>query len=149
MIVVKGACLEKVLDLFGLVAVALATDALDFLHLPGATSGLNVLEMHHGVLAEINDGAQKVVEAFEALEGFENVNERQGAQLLRVLARHLHHNLQVLAHVDGQHFAQALDGLFDRQAAEKSNDPFGVEQVRVDNGALNVVNVRIMFQRLM
>lgn len=46
---------EEVLDLLGIVIVALATDALDFANLTGTGSSLDVLEVNLGVGAEVDD----------------------------------------------------------------------------------------------
>jgi hypothetical protein len=54
--------LEEVLDLLRVVVVALSTDPLNFTNLASASSGLDVLEVHLGILAEVNDGAKVIVE---------------------------------------------------------------------------------------
>ena len=54
--------LEEVLDLLRVVEVALAADALDFADLASASGGLNVLEVHLRVLAEVDNRAEIVVE---------------------------------------------------------------------------------------
>lgn len=59
----KLGLLEEVLDLLGVVEVALADDALDLPDLAGARRGLDVLEVHLGVLADVDDRAEVVVES--------------------------------------------------------------------------------------
>lgn len=55
--------LEEVLDLLGVVKVALANDALDLADLTGPRGGLDVLEVNLRVLAEVDDRAEVVVES--------------------------------------------------------------------------------------
>ena len=52
--------LEEVLDALGVVAVALTTDALHLFDLAGLTRGLDVLEVHLCVLAEVHNGSKEV-----------------------------------------------------------------------------------------
>jgi hypothetical protein len=52
--------LQKVFHAFSIVAIALSTNAFHFLDLTGLASRLNVLEMHIWVLAEVDNGAEKV-----------------------------------------------------------------------------------------
>lgn len=59
--------LEEVFHTLGVVAVRFTADALDLLDLSSFASGLDVLEMNLGVLAEVNNRAQKVEQSFEAL----------------------------------------------------------------------------------
>lgn len=54
--------LEEVFDFLGVIEVALATDALDLADLSGASGGLDVLEVDFGVLAQVDDRAEVVVE---------------------------------------------------------------------------------------
>lgn len=54
---------EEVLDLFGVVVLRLAADAFDFADLTGSRCRLNVFEVDLGVLAEVDDRAEIVVEA--------------------------------------------------------------------------------------
>jgi len=47
--------LEEVLDSFWVVAAALATDPLDFLHLTRLARRLDVLEVNLGILTEVHN----------------------------------------------------------------------------------------------
>ncbi len=53
--------LEEILDLLGVVIVALATDTLDLPDLTSSGSGLNVLEVNLRISAEIDDGTEVIV----------------------------------------------------------------------------------------
>ena len=61
--------LEEVLDTLGVVAVALAADALHLLDLARLAGRLDVLEVDLGVLAEVHDGAQEIEQACGASKG--------------------------------------------------------------------------------
>ena len=63
--------LEEILDLLGIVVVALPTDAFDFRELATATGCLNVFEVDILILAEIDNAAEVVIQSFETLELFE------------------------------------------------------------------------------
>ena len=59
--------LEEVLDFLRIVEIALSANALDFPDLPCAGCGLDILEMHLWVLAEVDNRAEVVVETFSAI----------------------------------------------------------------------------------
>ena len=59
---------KEVLNFLWVVEVALATDTFDFPDLACSRSSLDVLEMNLGVLAEVDDGAQIVVESYDRNE---------------------------------------------------------------------------------
>lgn len=61
--------LEEVLDLLRVVEVALAHDTLHLADLAGPGGGLDVLEVHLGVLAQVHDRAEVVVETCERSSG--------------------------------------------------------------------------------
>ena len=67
------------------------------------------------LLAEVDDGAQKVEESLEALEGLEEVNEVLRGELLVVLGGDLDADLQVLADVGLHHGLDALQGVVHRE----------------------------------
>ncbi|KAH9391644.1 1,2-dihydroxy-3-keto-5-methylthiopentene dioxygenase [Tyrophagus putrescentiae] len=123
---------KEVLHPFGVVAVALAADALHLLDLAGLAGRFNVLEVHVRVLAVVDDRAKKVEEALVALEGLKELNQRVGGQLLVVLPRHLHADLQVLANVVGEHRLEALQRVLRRERAKVVDQPLLVEE-RAEN----------------
>lgn len=57
----KLGLLEKVLDLLGVVEIALSANALDLTDLSSTSSGLNILEVDFGVLAEVDDRTEIIV----------------------------------------------------------------------------------------
>lgn len=57
--------LEEVLDFLWVVEVALAADALDFADLPSARRCLNVLEVNFGILTQVDDRTEVVVQALD------------------------------------------------------------------------------------
>ena len=59
----EAAHLEEVLDALRVVAVALATDPLHLLDLARLARRLDVLEVHVGVLAVVDDRAEEVEQA--------------------------------------------------------------------------------------
>lgn len=60
----KLGLLEKVLDLLGVVEIALSANALDLTDLSSTSSGLNILEVDFGVLAEVDDRTEIIVKAY-------------------------------------------------------------------------------------
>ncbi|KAI3480029.1 hypothetical protein L1887_57805 [Cichorium endivia] len=144
---VRELCLlEEVLDLFGVVVVGLAADALDLADLTGAGGGLDVLEVHLGVGGEVDDGAEVVVEALERLEGLEHLDELDGAEEVRVLCGDLDDHLEVLADVDLEHLAQALERLFHGELAKVGDEPVWLEEVGVYDDALDVCVVLVVLE---
>ena len=138
--------LEEVLDALGVEAVALAAYALDLLDLARLARRLYVLEVHVGLLAEVDYGAEEVEEALVALERLEYVDERLRGQLLVILDGDLHAYLQVLTDVRLEHGLEALERVLDAQRAEVVDEPLGVEQVGVHHRALDVVHVRVVLE---
>ena len=63
--------LEEVLDPFGIIAVAFPANTLDLFDLARLAGGLDVLEMHVAVLAEVHDASKEVEQTCE--QGCENV----------------------------------------------------------------------------
>ena len=107
---------------------------------------LNVLEMDFWFLTEIHNGAQKVKESLEALELLEKFNQGYGCQLLMILGGDLYHHLQVLPDVGCQHGLQALHGVLNAEGAKEVDQPFGFQQMRMNDGPLDVIKVRVVFQ---
>lgn len=60
--------LKEVLDALSVVAIGLATDTFHFLDLSSLASSLDILEVNLGVLAEVDDRAQKVEQTLKALQ---------------------------------------------------------------------------------
>ena len=81
--------LQEVLDALGVVHVALPADALHLLDLRRLARGFNVLEVHLGLLAEVDDRSEEVEQALIALERLEQLDQCRGRQLLVVLGCHL------------------------------------------------------------
>ena len=115
--------LEKVLDLLRVVEVALSAEAFDFSDLTSSGCGLDVLEVHLGILAEVDDRAKVVVKTFEALERLEHLDQVDGAEDVGVLGRDLDNDLQVLAHVDAKHLVHAGERLLLGEATEVVDEP--------------------------
>ena len=64
-----------------------------------------------------------------------------------VLGGHLDAHLQVLPDVRLQHRLQALHAVLPREGPEEVDEPVGVEEVGVDHGALDVVEVGVVLER--
>ena len=92
--------LQEVLHALRVEAVALAADALHLFDLARLARRLDVLEVDVGLLAEVDDGAQKVEQALVALERLEDVDECLGGQLLVVLDRDLNAHLNKLKRLE-------------------------------------------------
>ena len=58
----KFGFLEEVFDLLRVVEVALSTNALNLTNLAGARGGLNVLEVYLGILAQVDNRAEVVIQ---------------------------------------------------------------------------------------
>mmetsp|Transcript_8175 Transcript_8175/g.16155 ORF Transcript_8175/g.16155 Transcript_8175/m.16155 type:complete len:272 (+) Transcript_8175:3019-3834(+) len=67
--------------------------------------------------------------------------------MLRVLARHLHDELQILAHVGAQQVVQALDGVLRVERAEKLDEELGLDHLGAHHDALEVVDVGVVLER--
>lgn len=72
--------LEKVLDTFRVVAVALSANPLDLLDLACLASSLDVLEVNFRILAKVHNGAQEVKQTCKTqIDSFRN--EAQASQV--------------------------------------------------------------------
>uniref|UniRef100_A0A8W7PT82 Uncharacterized protein n=1 Tax=Anopheles coluzzii TaxID=1518534 RepID=A0A8W7PT82_ANOCL len=138
--------LQEVLDALRIVAVRLAADALHLLDLVGLAGGLDVLEVHLRILAEVDDRAEEVEQSLVALEALEQVDQRLRRQLLVVLGRDLHADLQILTDVGRQHRLQTLERILHRERAEESHQPVAVQQLGVHDRPLNVVQVGVVLE---
>ena len=102
---------------------------------------------------------------FKALEGFKDLNESCGGELLMVLGRdfhthltektriiqphahtHTHRHLQVLSDVGLKHGTQTLHGILHRQRPKVVDQPVRVEHVCVHDRSFDVVDVRVVFE---
>lgn len=127
--------LKEILDLLWVVKVTFTTDSLDLSNLASTASGLNVLEMHLGVLTEIDDRSEIVIKTWgdaqclpqhdikrvitlKALVRLEKFDQLDGTKNIGILGGNLNNNLQVLPDIDSEHFLQRCHRLFCRQPAE-------------------------------
>ena len=158
--------LEEVLDLLGVVVVALPANALDLADLASACRGLDVLEVHLRVRGKVDNGAEIVIETLVRLERLEHLDQLDGTEDIRVLRRDLNDDLEVLTDVDPEHLLHASKRLLSREAAEVVHEPlecdvscpsctktcrrtyFDRERGRVNNDALDVCKVLIKLQSL-
>mmetsp|Transcript_25740 Transcript_25740/g.76640 ORF Transcript_25740/g.76640 Transcript_25740/m.76640 type:complete len:1065 (+) Transcript_25740:1273-4467(+) len=128
---------EEVLDDEGVVAGALAADALDLLHVADPAGGLDVLEVHVLVGAVRQNRTEEVEVALVGSEGLEHLGDLQGADLLVVLDPHLDHHVEVLA-VVLQEVGHALERRLGRQLREVLGEELRRHGVRVEHDALEV-----------
>mmetsp|Transcript_5001 Transcript_5001/g.13054 ORF Transcript_5001/g.13054 Transcript_5001/m.13054 type:complete len:1209 (-) Transcript_5001:895-4521(-) len=124
----------------------LARHALNLLHLPRLGCRLDVLEVHVGVLAGVDQAAEVEVQALVVLELLEQRDDLLRANLLGVLLAHVHDELQILASVHLHQLAQALERPLGRQAAKILQKRLRVHGVRVDDDALDVAEVGVVLQ---
>mmetsp|Transcript_6965 Transcript_6965/g.21992 ORF Transcript_6965/g.21992 Transcript_6965/m.21992 type:complete len:406 (+) Transcript_6965:2970-4187(+) len=127
--------------------VVLARDALDLGKVAHLGRRLDVLVVHDRVLRLHRDSAKVVKEALVALVRLEELDQLLGGELLRVLARDLHDDLQVCAQVGAHHVVQALEGHIRRKRAHVLEQPFGVEQVSARDAALDVGGLLKVLER--
>ncbi len=102
--------------------------------------------MHVTLLAKVHNGPKEIKQSFEALEGFKEINEVLGSQLLVVLGGNLDTDLEILTDISLQHSPDALQGVIHRERAKVIDQPGGVEHVGVDHGTLDVIDVGVVFQ---
>jgi len=119
----KFGLLEEVLDLLGVIVIALPANALDFANLSGTSSSLNVLEVHFLILAEVDNRAKIVIQALEAFVALKQFNEFDRAKNVRVLGGDLDDNLEILTNVNTQHLVEASHGLVCCEPAEVVGKP--------------------------
>ena len=146
-LVLQFGLFEEVLDLLRVVVITFAAYPLNLANLAGPRSSLNVLEMNFRIFADVNHGAEIVVEAyynelkvlkremkvrrtFETLETFEHLDEFDGSKDVRVLGRNLNDDLQVLPDIDFQHFLHAGHGLLGGEVTEVVHEPLYRDQHR-------------------
>ncbi len=144
--------LEEVLDLLGVVDAVVTADALNLADLSHLGGSFDVLEDNLGVLADIDDAAQEVVEAFSGLVLLEQIDQTLGTEELSVLGGDLNHRLQVLADVVLHHGVKAIDGLLNRETAEELDEPIRVEVGRpsdVDDDSLDGRGVLVQLEGLL
>mmetsp|Transcript_102832 Transcript_102832/g.290759 ORF Transcript_102832/g.290759 Transcript_102832/m.290759 type:complete len:976 (+) Transcript_102832:1169-4096(+) len=137
--------LQEVLHDGCVVARALAADALDLLHVAAPARCLNVLEVHVGVGAGGEDGAQEVEHALVRAKTLEHLHNLLGTNLLVVLDRHLHRNVEVLAVVP-QQVIEALKGRLWRHAGKVRGQELWGHLMRVQHDSLEVSGVLVVLQ---
>mmetsp|Transcript_19536 Transcript_19536/g.59107 ORF Transcript_19536/g.59107 Transcript_19536/m.59107 type:complete len:249 (-) Transcript_19536:1477-2223(-) len=76
----------------------------------------------------------------------EHFNKFICAELLRVLASHLHNGLQILTHVGTQQVIEALDGVFDREGSKKLDEELGWNELSAQHRPLHVVHILVVLQ---
>ena len=140
--------LQEILYLLRVVVITLATDPFDFGELTTSTGGLDVLEMYVGVGGEIDDTTEVVVQSLEGFELFKEFDELGGTKEIRVFRGDLDDHLEILTDVGGQHFLEADETLLDAEAAEVSDEPFGVQVFGTYDDALDIFDVFVVFQSL-
>ena len=108
---------------------------------------LDVLEVHISILAEVHNGAKEVEKSFKALERLKQLNECISCELFVILCGNLDTNLEILANVCLQHSPEALQRIFNRQRAKVIDQPIGIEQLSVDNGTFDIVDIGVVLKR--
>mmetsp|Transcript_7009 Transcript_7009/g.17529 ORF Transcript_7009/g.17529 Transcript_7009/m.17529 type:complete len:366 (+) Transcript_7009:2899-3996(+) len=140
--------LQEVLDYDWIVTCALTADALDLLHVSATARSTNVLEVHIRVRAGREDRAEKVEHALVGAETLEHVDDFPCADLLVVLNRNLHDDVQVLAVMPHQ-IGKALERRFRGHAREELDQKLWRHLVRVEHHALEVRGVRVVLERIL
>ena len=79
--------------------------------------------VHLGVLIEIDDRAEVVVQPLKGLEALKHLDELDGAQDIRVLRGDLDDDLQVLADVNMQHLLETRHRLLGGETTEVVDEP--------------------------
>mmetsp|Transcript_98646 Transcript_98646/g.299391 ORF Transcript_98646/g.299391 Transcript_98646/m.299391 type:complete len:702 (-) Transcript_98646:1272-3377(-) len=138
--------LEEVLDGRGVVARALAADALNLLHVAATAGSLDVLEVHVRVAARRQDGAEEVEDALVGAEALEHLHDLLGTDLLVVLDCDLHRHVEVLPVVP-QEVVQALQGRLGRHAGKVRRQELRRHLVRMQHHALEIRGVLVVLQR--
>ena len=83
-LVLEFGLFEEVLDFLRVVVVALSADALNLSDLVRASGRLNVLEVDFGVLAEVDDGTEVVIETWgRSASDLCRVGDRLPSELLK------------------------------------------------------------------
>jgi len=119
----KFGLLEEVLDLLGVIVIALPANTLDFANLSGTRSSLNVLEVYFLILAEVDNRAKIVIQALEAFVALKQFNEFDRAKNVGILGGDLDDNLEILTNVNTQHLVEASHGLVCSEPAEVVGKP--------------------------
>lgn len=114
---------EKVLDFFGVIVIALPTNALDLANLSSSGGSLNVLEIYFLILAEVDNRTKIVIQTLKTLVALKQFNESDRTENVRVLGRNLDDNLEILTDVNTQHLVEAGHGLVCSKPAEVVGEP--------------------------
>ncbi|GKT40436.1 uncharacterized protein ColSpa_00617 [Colletotrichum spaethianum] len=126
-LLLKSGLLQEVLDLLGVVVVAVSANALNLVELAHLGGSLDVLEVNVGVLGKVDDAAEVVEETLGSLVLLEKVNQADRTKQIGVLGRDLDYGLEILADVVLDHRVQAVQGLLNGQLAEETGQPVKVE----------------------
>ena len=139
----KLGILQILLDLLGDVNVRIAADTLGLLELAKLARRLDVLEMHMGVLREVDDGTEVVVQTLSGLVALKDLDEILGTELVVVLLGHLDALLHV-AGTAGHHVLEERKALLAVELAEELDDELGVHLVRVLEDTLDVGDLGVV-----
>mmetsp|Transcript_27593 Transcript_27593/g.79608 ORF Transcript_27593/g.79608 Transcript_27593/m.79608 type:complete len:1497 (-) Transcript_27593:110-4600(-) len=139
----KLGILQILLHLLGDVNVRITADALGLLELPKLARRLNVLEVHVGVLREVDDGTEVVVQTLGGLVALKDLDEILGTELVVVLLGNLDAHLHV-AGTAGHHILEQRKALLAVELAEELDDELGVHLVRVLEDALDVGDLGVV-----
>ena len=96
------------------------------------------------VLALEQHCAKIVEKALPRVVIFEHLDEFLRCELLGILARNLHDELQILAHVGAQQVVHTLDRVFHGQGTEELDELLGLHELSATHRALDVVDVLIV-----
>ena len=114
--------LEVRLDPVRIVDVRVGADAPGLLELAEHARALDVLEVHDGVLREVHDRAEVVVQALRGLGVLEDLDELLRPELLVVLLGHLDAYLHIRGPA-GHHVVEEGDALLPIQLPEVREEP--------------------------
>mmetsp|Transcript_2592 Transcript_2592/g.4818 ORF Transcript_2592/g.4818 Transcript_2592/m.4818 type:complete len:297 (+) Transcript_2592:888-1778(+) len=136
--------LQEILGPLRLINRALTSDPLHLRVLTHTRSCLDVPEMHFGILAEVDDGPQVVVECFIGLEAQEHLDELLCPKLIRVFCSHLDTDLEIATCIVGQQLLQAIQAVFLRQLSKEIDQPLRVDCMGIDDDTSDVGNSTLL-----
>ena len=104
--------------------------------------------MDLGILTEVDDRSEVVVESLERSVSLEELDELERSEEIRVLGSDLDDDLEVLSDVDGEHLLEASEGLLDGESTEVTDEPVGGEEIGVNNDSFDVVEILVVLESL-